>query len=534
MSIEITEIAEKASIPASYLTTYGHESAKVDLSLTKALSERKDGKLILVTAITPTKAGEGKTTVSIGLHDGFHKIGVNSLLCLREPSLGPVFGIKGGATGGGATSIIPSEDINLHFTGDFHAITSANNLIAAIIDNTLYQGNPLNIDPERIVWKRCMDMNDRALRDIEVSLGDPKATPHKAGFVITAASELMAVFCLSKDEEDFKERVNRMIVAFTKDGRPVTVKELSITNAIMKLMKKALSPNIVQTLEGNPVLVHGGPFANIAHGCNSLIATKMSLKLAPITVTEAGFGADLGAEKFLDIVCQEGQLHPDLVVLVATIRALKMHGGQSEERLSEEDVESLSKGVANLDRHIANMKKYGLPVLVAINRFASDTKNEIDWLSDHLEKEGVDHELSDGFVNGGAGCADLAKKAQKMLEIGSNYHSIYDKESSLKNKIETIAKEIYGASAVSYSELAESRLSDLEALGLGSSYVCMAKTPASFSDDPKLLGAPEGFTLHVRDVEFATGPGFVIPLSGAILRMPGLPKVPAAVKMEQE
>ena len=532
--LEITEIAKKAGIPAKYVEPYGHTKAKIDMALYDEIKGRPNGKLVLVTAITPTKAGEGKTTTSIALTEGFGKIGQKAMLCLREPSLGPVFGIKGGATGGGKVTVEPQEEINLHFTGDMHALTSSINLISAVIDNSIYQGNPLNIDPDRVVWTRAMDMNDRALRTIEVAEGDPKGTPRQDHFVITVASEMMAILCLAKSEEDFLERLSRIIVAYDKSGKPITVKDLQITHAIMRLMKEALKPNLVQTGEGNPALIHGGPFANIAHGCNSILATKLALKLAPIVVTEAGFGADLGAEKFLDIKCREAGFRPDLTVVVATIRALKMHGGQPYESLAEENVEALKNGVSNLKRHLENMEKFGLPVIVAINHFASDTPAEIEYLESWCEKEGYTVSFLDGFLKGGDGAIDLAKKVQKALaETESHYHPIYELDRPLKEKIETIAKEIYRAGEVIYTEKALEQLDAYEKLGFGSAYVCMAKTPASVTDDASVLGAPSGFPITIREVNLSAGANFVVPLTGKILTMPGLPKVPAAVKMEE-
>ena len=529
----IYEIAKIAHIPEECVEPYGKYKAKIDYSLFDAVKDRPDGKLVLVTAITPTKAGEGKTTTSIALAEGMAKIGQEALLCLREPSLGPVFGIKGGATGGGLASIAPSEDINLHFTGDMHALTSSINLIAAIIDNSIYQGNPLRIDANRVVWKRAMDMNDRALRNVNVAGGDPKGTPREDHFVITVASEMMAILCLAKDERDFMERVNSILVAYDLDGKPIYLRELRISHAIMKLMREALKPNLVQTLENNPVLVHGGPFANIAHGCNSLFATRLALKLAPIVITEAGFAADLGAEKFLDIKCRVGGLHPDCAVLVATIRALKLHGGQPFEELEQENCAALSAGLENLKIHYENLRKYGLPVVVAINHFASDKPAEIQILEDYCKENGFPVAFLDGFLKGGEGSTDLAKLVVKTLaECPSEYAPIYDLEAPIKEKIEAICTKIYRAGKVVYSERALEQIKEYEALGYGNAYVCIAKTPQSLTDDPKVLGAPQGFTITIREVNLSAGARFVIPLTGAILTMPGLPKVPAAVKME--
>ena len=530
---KIMDIAKKAGIEEEYVEPYGKYKAKIDLKIMDSLKDRPNGKLVLVTAITPTKAGEGKTTTSIALTEGFGKIGQPALLCLREPSLGPVFGVKGGATGGGLASIAPAEEINLHFTGDMHALTSSINLIAAVIDNHIWQGNELNIDPKRIVWKRALDMNDRALRHVLVSDQDKKVAPREDQFLITVASEMMAILCLAKDEMDFLARLSNIIVAFDKDGKPITVKDLRITHAIMKLMKEALKPNLVQTLENNPVLVHGGPFANIAHGCNSIIATKLALKLAPIVVTEAGFGADLGAEKFLDIKCREAGLTPNAVVLVATIRALKMHGGKPFEELTEPDVEALSKGVCNLKAHLKAVSNYGVPAIIAINHFASDSKEEIAFLTKWCQDEGYEVCFLDGFLKGGEGSVDLAKAVQKLLkEKETHYHPLYDLKSPLKEKIETIATKVYGAKGVVYTEKAEEQLKYYAELGFSDAYICMAKTPQSLTDDPLVLGAPNDFNITVREVNLSAGANFVIPLTGDVMTMPGLPKVPAAVKME--
>ncbi len=535
MALEpILEIAKKAHIDEEFIEPYGKYKAKIDLALFDKVKDRPNGKLVLVTAITPTKAGEGKTTTSIALAEGFGKIGQDALLCLREPSLGPVFGIKGGATGGGLASVAPSEDINLHFNGDFHALTSSINLISAVIDNSIYQGNPLRIDPNRVVWKRAMDMNDRALRNITVAQGDPKGTPREDSFLITVASEMMAIFCLAKDEKDFLSRVEKIIVAYDLDGKPLTVKDLQITHAIMKLMKEALKPNLVQTLENNPCIIHGGPFANIAHGCNSVLATSLALKLAPIVVTEAGFGADLGAEKFLDIKCREAGLTPNAVVMVATIRALKMHGGQVFEDLANENVEALKEGVCNLETHLENIKQYGVPVVVAINHFAQDSEKEIAFLEKWCEEKGYVYSFLDGFMKGGEGSKELAKKVQQVLATTeSHYKPLYDLKLPLKEKIEAICKKVYRAGNIVYTAEAEEALVRYEKMGFGDSYICMAKTPQSLTDDAKVLGAPRGFTITIREVNLSAGARFVIPLTGKILTMPGLPKIPAAVKMEE-
>ena len=533
--LPIQEIAKKAGIPLEALEPYGNDKAKISCAFLKEAEKNPVGKLVLVTAITPTKAGEGKTTTSIALAEGFGKIDQKALLCLREPSLGPVFGIKGGATGGGKASVVPSEDINLHFTGDMHALTSSINLISAVIDNELFQGNELNIDPEKVVWKRALDMNDRVLRDVLLKGNGAKSPERHEEFQITVASELMAILCLARNEEDFLDRIGKIIVAYTYEGKPVTVKDLKITHAIMKLMKKALLPNLVQTLEGNPCLIHGGPFANIAHGCNSIIATNLALHLAPITVTEAGFGADLGAEKFLDIKCQEGNLHPDAVVLVATIRALKMHGGALFEDLATPNVDALSKGVVNLEAHIENIKKYGVPFIVAINHFAQDSEEEVAFLEKWCEERDIAYSVLDGYLKGGDGAKDLARQVVRLLkEEPSFYRPIYDRHMPLKEKIFTICKEIYHASEVQYEETALKQLEEYDRLGFSDAYICMAKTPASLSDDPKVLGAPRNFTVHIREVRLSAGANFVIPLTGNVMTMPGLPKVPAAKRMEEE
>ena len=529
----IFDVAKMINVDEKYLIPFGYDKAKISLKIMDELKDRPNGKLVLVTAITPTKAGEGKTTTSIGLHDGLRYIGVPSLVCLREPSLGPVFGIKGGATGGGKALVVPSEDINLHFTGDMHALTSSINLIAACIDNSIWQGNELNINPERVLWKRALDMNDRALRKVTVSEGETKCAPRQEEFVITVASELMAILCLSKDVDDFMNRINNIIVAYSYDEKPVFLRQLRISHAIMKLMITALNPNLVQTLEGNPAIIHGGPFANIAHGCNSIIATKMALKLAPVVVTEAGFGADLGAEKFLDIKCRVAGLKPDAVVVVATIRALKMHGGQPFEELANENVEALKNGVCNLKKHIENVEKYGVPAVVCINHFASDTEAETAWLSKWCEENGYEHAYCSAFADGGKGGAELAKAVMNILNNKeSHYHPLYDEKLPIKDKIEIICKEIYGAGEVVYTDAANKQIEDYTKLGFDKTPICIAKTPQSLTDDPKVLGAPKGFTVTIREVRLSAGANFIVPLTGAIMTMPGLPKVPAAVKME--
>ena len=531
----IFDIAKKAKIDDKYLIPFGYDKAKIDLKIMDELKDRPNGKLVLVTAITPTKAGEGKTTTSIGLHDGLNLIGVPSMVALREPSLGPVFGIKGGATGGGKASVIPSEDINLHFTGDMHALTSSINLISAVIDNHIFQGNELGIDPERILWKRALDMNDRALRKVTVMQGEKKGKPRDDEFVITVASEMMAILCLANNPQDFQDRVNKIIVAYNFNGEPVTIKDLKISHAIMKLMKNALNPNLVQTLEGNPAIIHGGPFANIAHGCNSIMATKLALKLAPVVVTEAGFGADLGAEKFLDIKCRVGGLKPDAVVMVATIRALKMHGGQAFEDLANENIDALKNGVCNLKKHLDNIAKYGLPIVVCINHFASDTVEETKVLSKWCEDNGYEYAYCSAFGDGAKGAEELARKVMKTLETKeSHYAPIYDTNKTIKEKIETICKEIYGAGNIVYTDDANRQIDEFTRLGFGKTPVCIAKTPQSLTDDPKVLGAPTGFTVTIREVRLSAGANFVVPLTGAVMTMPGLPKIPAAVKMEDQ
>lgn len=531
--LQIDEIAKIAGIPLTYIEPYGKFKAKIDTSIFDVLKDVPDGKLVLVTAITPTKAGEGKTTTSIALAEGMAKINQKAILSLREPSLGPVFGIKGGATGGGLASIDPRDDINLHFTGDMHALTSSINLIAAVIDNHLYQGNELRINPQRIVWRRAMDMNDRALRDIIIGRGEKNGIERQDGFVITVASELMAILCLAKDEEDFREHVQKIIVAFNVDEEPIRVRDLKISHAIMKLMKDALKPNLVQTIENNPVLIHGGPFANIAHGCNSLIALKLSRKLAPIVITEAGFGSDLGAEKFFDIACRYGEMKPDGVVMVATLRALKMHGGQLLEKISEENVEALLKGVNNLRVHLENIKKFGVPSVVAINHFASDHQSEIEALEKWCEEKGYVVSFLDGYLKGGEGAVDLAQKVVKMLDTEpSHYKPLYKLDLSIEDKIEKICKQIYRAGKVEYSKFAREQIAKFNQLGYGALPVCMAKTPLSLSDNPEVIGAPEGYTITIRELGLSAGAGFVVALTGNILTMPGLPKVPSAVLME--
>ncbi len=527
---DITEIAAHLNIDDEDLIQYGHYKAKVDLRVFDKLKDKKDGKLILVTAINPTPAGEGKTTVNIGLSMALNKLGKKAISALREPSLGPSFGVKGGAAGGGYAQVVPMADINLHFTGDFHAITSANNLISAMLDNHIHQGNEQGIDIRRVVWKRCVDLNDRALRNVIVGLGGkPNGYPREDGFDITVASEIMAILCLSTSLENFKERVSRVIIAYRRDGSPVYVKDIKAQGAVTLLMKDAIMPNLVQTLENTPALIHGGPFANIAHGCNSIMATKLGMKLADYTVTEAGFGADLGAEKFLDIKCRFGDLKPSAAVIVATIRALKHHGGAKKEDYDKEDLQALEKGFANLEKHIENIKKFGLPPVVAINRFPSDTENEIKFIEDRLAKMGVECSLTEVFAKGGDGALDLAEKVIKVCDEGkANFKPLYDVNLSIKEKLEIIAKEVYGADGVEFTVPAMKNVKNLEKLGLDKMPICVAKTQYSLSDNPDLLARPEGFHIVVREVKVSNGAGFLIALTGSIMTMPGLPKVPAA------
>ena len=530
----ITEIARLANVDEKYIEQYGKYKAKIDLSLLKE-TDRKDGKLILVTAITPTPAGEGKTTVTIGLADGLKRIGKNATVALREPSLGPVFGVKGGATGGGYAQVVPMEDINLHFTGDFHAIGAANNLLAAMLDNHIQQGNALNIDVRKITWKRCVDMNDRQLRFIVNGLGGKaNGVPREDGFDITVASEIMAVLCLSSSVSDLKERLSRIIVGYTCDDKPVTAGELKAAGAMTALLKDAVKPNLVQTLEGTPAFVHGGPFANIAHGCNSVTATRLALKMGDYTVTEAGFGADLGAEKFLDIKCRMAGLTPDAVVIVATVRALKMHGGLDKSRLDTEDLTALEKGIPNLLRHVSNIKNvYKLPCVVAINRFPADTDNEIDFIIKKCGKLGVNAVLSTVWAEGGKGGEELAKEVVRLCdgEKGDFTYS-YEDGLSVTEKIEAVVKKIYGGDGISILPNAKKQIERLEELGYGKCPVCIAKTQYSFSDDPLKLGAPEHFTVTVKNVKISAGAGFIVVLTGDIMTMPGLPKLPAAERID--
>ena len=529
----IGEIAASIGISQEELEAYGPYKAKVSLGLTKRVQSAPVGKLILVTAISPTPAGEGKTTTTVGLAQGLAKIGKKVMICLREPSLGPCMGVKGGAAGGGYSQVVPMEDINLHFTGDIHAVTTAHNLLSAMLDNHLQQGNALGIDPRRIVWGRVLDMNDRALRHIVVGLGGTvDGVPREDGFQISVASEIMAILCLAKDIPDLKARLSRIIVAYTYENKPVTAGDLHAAGAMTALMKDALKPNLVQTLEHVPAFVHGGPFANIAHGCNTMLATKTALHLADYVVTEAGFGADLGAEKFLDIKCRFGELAPAAVVLVVTIRALKMHGGRAKNELTASDPAAVKRGLPNLLRHISNLQKYGLPVIVAINKFPTDTKEEMDIVEEACRTAGVRVAESDVFVSGGEGGIDLAKGLLETMEEGAHFRPLYQDELPLKEKIETVAREIYGAASVQYDAAAEKELAHIEEMGFSHMPVCMAKTQMSFSDDPMKMGAPEGFTLHVREARVSAGAGFVVVLTGKIMTMPGLPKKPAAENID--
>ncbi len=531
---DIKEIAEKAGIDGKYLELYGNHKAKINYRLLEEIKNREDGKLILVTAITPTPAGEGKTTTTVGLADGLSKKGKKTFVALREPSLGPVFGVKGGAAGGGYAQVVPMEDINLHFTGDIHAVGAANNLLAAMIDNHVQQGNALGIDTRKITWRRCVDMNDRQLRNIVDGLGGkPHGVPREDGYDITVASEIMAVLCLSRDIDDLKARISRIVVGYTFDDKPVTAGQLKAQGAITALLKDALKPNLVQTLEHTPAFVHGGPFANIAHGCNSVMATKMALKLADYVVTEAGFGADLGAEKFLDIKCRMAGIKPSAVVIVATVRALKHHGGVPKTELEKEDLKALERGMPNLLQHVENITKvYNLPAVVAINAFPNDTKAELEMVEEKCRELGVNVALSRVWAMGGAGASELADEVLRLCSNGNGFEEAYDLDMSIREKIESIAKRIYRASDVSFTDNAEKQMQQLEELGFGNVPVCMAKTQYSFSDDMKLLGAPKDFTLTVRSMKISAGAGFIVAITGDIMTMPGLPKVPAAENID--
>jgi formate--tetrahydrofolate ligase len=532
--LPISQIADSLGIQDDELELYGKYKGKVSLDVLSRQGDKPDGKLILVTAINPTPAGEGKTTMNVGLSMGLNKIGKKAITALREPSLGPVFGVKGGAAGGGYAQVVPMEDINLHFTGDFHAITSAHNLLSAILDNHLHQGNALDIDPKKVVWRRVLDMNDRSLRNIIVGLGGkPDGFVRQTGFDITVASEIMAILCLATSLTDLKDRLSRMVVAYRKDGSAVTAGELEATGAMALLLKDAIKPNLVQTIENTPALIHGGPFANIAHGCNSVMATKIGLKLADYVVTEAGFGADLGAEKFFDIKSRFAGLNPNAVVIVATIRALKMNGGVPKTELSAENLAALEAGIANIERHVENVNKFGVPAVVAINKFPTDTEAEITLLKEKLAAKGVDVVLAEVFTKGGDGAVELANKVVEIIETKpSNYAPLYDVDASIEEKINTIATEIYRADGVDFAAAAKKQIKEIAALGLDKMPICMAKTQYSFSDDPSLLGAPTGFNITVREVKVNAGAGFIVALTGAIMTMPGLPKVPAANGMD--
>ena len=531
---KITDVAAKLGISEDDIELYGKYKAKLSYDLIRRVKDKKDGKLILVTAITPTPAGEGKSTTTVGLAQGLAKLGKKVIVALREPSLGPCMGIKGGAAGGGYSQVVPMEDINLHFTGDFHAITSAHMLLAAMLDNHIQQGNALNIDPRRIAWKRVVDMNDRELRNIVVGLGGKAhGVPRQDGFDITVASEVMAILCLASSLHDLKERLAKIIVAYDYNGNPVTAGQIKAQGAMAALLKDAVKPNLVQTLENVPAIIHGGPFANIAHGCNSVMATQTGLKLADYTITEAGFGADLGAEKFFDIKCRYASLKPDAAVIVATVRALKMHGGVPKTELKTPNVEAVKKGLVNLEKHIENVKKFGVPCVVAINIFSQDTAEELEAVREHCAKHGVNVALSDVFAKGGEGGIDLAKEVIALADSGeSKFAPIYPLDMSLKGKIETIAKEIYGADGVNYTKEADKALKEFEELGYGNLPICMAKTQYSFSDDPALLGRPSGFKITIRNCRIAAGAGFIVVLTGDVMTMPGLPKVPAAEKID--
>ncbi len=533
--LPIVNVAAKLGISEDAVTTYGKYKAKIALDQVKDLPEKKDAKLILVTAINPTPAGEGKTTVSIGLCDALNYLNKNACLCLREPSLGPCFGVKGGAAGGGYAQIVPMEEINLHFTGDFHAITAAHNLLAAMIDNSLHHGNPLNLNPRRILWGRTLDVNERALRQIVLGLGGTgNSVPRESFFVITAASEIMAILCMSSDLFDLRERLGNIAVGYDMDGNLVTAKDLKAHGAMTVLLKEAINPNLVQTLEGNPAFVHGGPFANIAHGCNSIVATKTALKFADYVVTEAGFGADLGAEKFLDIKCRKAGLKPNVAVVVATVRALKYHGGVAKKDLNTPNVDAVAKGIVNLERHVANVKKYGLPVVVALNKFISDSDEELVIVKTACEKLGVKCACATHWSDGGKGAVDLAQTVLETIDenIENHFAPIYADDLTLKEKIEKVAKEIYRAGSVAFTKQAERQLAELVAQGCNSLPVCIAKTQYSFSADPTLLGAPEGFELNVRELRWSAGAGFVVVMTGEIIAAPGLPKIPVAESID--
>ncbi|MDQ0257672.1 formate--tetrahydrofolate ligase [Evansella vedderi] len=530
----IKELTKRLQLSEDEWEPYGHYKAKLSLSIMDRLQDKPNGKVILVTAINPTPAGEGKSTVTVGLGQALNKIGKNTIIALREPSLGPTMGIKGGAAGGGYSQVVPMEDINLHFTGDIHAITTAHNALAAMLDNHIHRGNELNIDVRRVVWKRVLDMNDRALRNVIIGLGGPlQGVPREDGFDITVASEIMAILCLSKDLEDLKKRLAKIVVAYTPEEKPVTVSDLKAEGALTLLLKDAIKPNLVQTLENTPALIHGGPFANIAHGCNSVIATKLASKLGDYVVTEAGFGADLGAEKFLDIKTRAGEIDPDVVVIVATIRALKMHGGIPKDNLKEENVEALKAGLSNLEKHVETIRQFGLPHVVAINRFIHDTEAEIETLRVWCEEQGINVELADVWANGGNGGKQLASRVVQEIEKGDkNFSHMYDVNASIREKIEAVAQKVYGAKGVEFSPQALKQIESFEKNGWGNLPICIAKTQYSLSDDPKKLGRPTDFTITVRELKPSIGAGFIVALTGNVMTMPGLPKEPAALKMD--
>lgn len=528
----IKVIADKINIDEEYLEYYGKDKAKIDLKIFDTLKDKPDGKLVLVTAITPTPLGEGKSTTSIGLVDGLNKIGKKAVGALREPSLGPVFGVKGGAAGGGYAQINPMADINLHFTGDLHAMTAANNLISACIDNHLYQGNELGIDPKRVIWKRCVDLNDRALRKVEVGLDSKKETPRIDGFNITVASEIMAILCLATSVEDLRRRIDNLIIAYNFEGKEVTVKDLGITGSVLVLLKDAIKPNLVQTLENNPVFVHGGPFANIAHGCNSILATRLALKLGDYVITEAGFGADLGAEKFLDIKCRVAELKPSAVVLVATLRALKYHGGVAKEFVNQENVEALKAGICNLEKHIDTIKQFGIPYVITLNRFLSDTDAELKAFDDWAKANNVDYALSEVFAKGGEGGIELAKKVVKVAQEPTTPKYMYSLDDSIENKIYNISSKVYGAKDVVYTDEAKETLEALKGTKYEKFYICMAKTPQSLTDNPKIVGAPKDFTITIKEIRLSAGANFLVCLTGTIMTMPGLPKHALAEKID--
>ena len=528
----IERIARKAKIDSDALEYYGKFKAKISLGFQEKIASNHDGKLILVTAITPTKAGEGKSTTTVGLVDGLCAVNKNAIGCMREPSLGPVFGLKGGATGGGNAQVVPMDEINLHFTGDMHAITAANNLVSAVLDNHIWQGNELGIDPEQILWKRCLDMNDRALRNVDINLDDKKNPSRREHFQLTVASQMMAILCLSKDMKDFRQRIEQTIVAFTYDHKPVTIDDLKCVGSLIVLMKDAIKPNLVQTLAKNPILIHGGPFANIAHGANSIIATRMALKLADFVVTEAGFGSDLGAQKFMDITCPAAGIQPSVVVLVATIRALKMHGGQAYDDLKQENLENLRLGLPNLAKHVENMRSYGVPLVVAVNKFTSDTPAEFAIVKAWCLQQQVPFALNESWEQGAQGAIALTQEVMMLCERENTYRSILNPNQTIQEKLVILNQKIYGGDHVVYSDLALKQLTQIEALGFNKMNVCVAKTQSSLSDDPKLLGRPEGFDLHVRELQISSGARFIVAICGTIMTMPGLPKIPAAVGID--